>query len=415
MKSNIILSINHRQVRVDFLLLLTVLFFSQNTIVKFLGEIGISTRIAGGFFLVLQGIFLFGYLLFSERRVPWDSIVLLLSIYTLFLLTYFIHPEYKPFLDGSASDGKYEAFSSVLRFGCPIYGYYIIRQFEEKEELLYEAIKYIGFILLINIWMIFNRTSGYGYRMDFGYHMEMSAITFLSIYLYNIRKRKKTSPLYFILSVFAMTLGLLFGSRACVIGYVIFIAIMSFWNNKPSSRQVIIVCFLVAVFVVINSTTLLTAIYQFFKSIGFDSRTLSRFISGDISTDNARENIIWPMLWERIQNSGFFEGHGAYADRYYLSGRYVYAHNVFIEILLTFGKVWGSLVIIYILISTFITYQKCKDISGLITMMFASFSLARLFFSSSFWYEPYFWAYLAMLKNTSIIRSQRKRNRKALP
>jgi O-antigen ligase len=92
-----------------------------------------------------------------------------------------------------------------------------------------------------------------------------------------------------------------------------------------------------------------------------------------------------------------------------LPSRWPYAHNFVLEILLTFGKALGGLFLIWMLVQFIKVIMYHKDENGLLTIAFGSFALCRLMFSSTFWQEPYFWAFLAMLVNCSL---QRRRARK---
>ena len=91
--------------------------------------------------------------------------------------------------------------------------------------------------------------------------------------------------------------------------------------------------------------------------------------------------------------------YGAYGDRYFLNPHYPYAHNIIYEILITFGKCLGGIILICIVFNFIKVCIKNKNQKGLMTLIFGSFSISRLLISSSFWIEPYFWAFLAIMVN----------------
>ena len=94
-----------------------------------------------------------------------------------------------------------------------------------------------------------------------------------------------------------------------------------------------------------------------------------------------------------------FKMYGAFGDRYYLPSYYPYAHNLFFEIMLTFGKFFGSIIFITLIYSFLKTFIENKEFEGLLVIATGSFSICRLMFSTSFWTEPYFWAFIALLYN----------------
>lgn len=399
----VVLKLGSKQMRVSCLTAMTFLFLTHNTFVRLAGFLGFSTFLAAGILLGLQGLAFVGHLLTKGRILIWDAILLYLAIALVFILTAVVHPEYKPYLDGSMSDGKYDVFSSIFRFGAGIYAYYIFRQYQNRSEELFQLLKVVAVCMFLNIHAVLDMELGYS--MDFGYQMEMAALILLANYLNVSReKRDKSSALSLIFSAFAIFLGVLFGSRACVLGYAAFVILTLFFNGKPNGRQIAMTAILAAAVLLVTSSTLMTALYELLKSVGIDSRTIYRLSQGALTTDRARQVRIWPAMREVIRNSTLFQMHGAYADRYYLLGKYVYAHSIWLELWITFGKFFGSLFILCMIIPTVRTYQKNKDLTGIITLLFGCFSIARLWFSSSFWYEPYFWAFLAMLVNARKMR-----------
>lgn len=134
--------------------------------------------------------------------------------------------------------------------------------------------------------------------------------------------------------------------------------------------------------------------------MGIDSRTLYLIANGDIlANDYARQDIIWPELTKLINDSSLFKMYGAFGDRYYLDPYYPYAHNMVLEILITFGKFFGGIILMLIVYHFIRTCVRNRGTGGILTLAFGCFCICRLMFSSSFWMEPYFWAFLALMVN----------------
>jgi len=360
------------------------------------------TAIVGGVILIAFVGCLIIYTLSDPRNICWDGIAVVVLAALFFIITLQIHPEYASRYEDALHEGRNSA-KAIFNYGSAIYFYYIIRLFKNEEEKLFKLYKAVAFtILLFDIWAMFNRTEEY--KMTFGYQMEMAAILFIMQYL---RERKKKG--YLILSLFTILMGILYGSRACIVGYVFFIVLYFLWEGHINRRQVMLMLLGVLAAIAYSSQTIMTLIYNLFASIGLHSRTLYYISIGDIlSVDQARQNYIWPALMEELKNMPLFKMYGAFGDRYLLPTRWVYAHNFLFEILLSFGFIIGGFFLFWMLVQFIKVIRKNKDVDGLMTIVFGSFALCRLFFSSSFWMEPYFWGFIAMLVNCAAKRKKEK-------
>lgn len=396
------LKIGDNGINISLLCAIAYLYICRSSFLVFATQFSITTIVAGIILLAFVGC-LIVYMVSVPQNICWDGILLVLAAAAFFYVTLMIHPEYASRFEDALHEGRYSA-RAVFRYGAGIYFYYMIRLFRhEDEEKLYKLYKAVAFtILFFDIWALNTETDEH--RMTFGYQMEMAAIILMMQYL---RERKKKGDL--ILSLFTILLGILYGSRAIIIGYVIFIVLYFFWNGHIDRRQGMIMALGVLAALAYSSQTVMTLIYNLFASHGINSRTLYYIAQGDIlAVDQARQNIIWPTLIEKIKDMPLFKMYGAFGDRYFLASRWPYAHNIVLEMLLTFGWILGVLFIAWMVIQLIKVIRKNKDLNGLMTIAFGSFALCRLFFSSSFWMEPYFWGFIAMLVNCAAKRKQDK-------
>ena len=144
--------------------------------------------------------------------------------------------------------------------------------------------------------------------------------------------------------------------------------------------------------------------------MGLSSRTLKALATGSFSDGNGREEI-YEMAIELIKTGGPF-GRGAYGDRYYI-GRFYrggYSHNLFLELLVTFGYVGGPIVILALFIGVLKAYKACFG-DHVRQMLFVAYGVTtcKLMFSYSFWYAQTFWVMIAFM-----IRWTRKRTASVL-
>ena len=378
----------------SLLSLITILYMCRSSCTNFAKAIGVSTTITAGLILTSAFCIIILYSLLNLKEIRVDGIVLVLLCAALFAITIRIHPEYSARFEDVYNDGRFSA-RSIFNFGAGIYTYYIFRMFGTDIDLIYDTYKPIPYIVFfLNLPTMLFGTSEYA--MDFGYQMELAAIVFLAQYLHEGGKKKVKLAF----SCLAMLFGVLYGARASILGYLVFIVCYLIWKKKVTIGRLALVVLAIIGAVVYNSHFLMMGVYNFFSSIGLSSRTLYLIATGDIlASDYARQERIWPVLIKKLSESTLFKMYGAYGDRYYLNSHYPYAHNIALEILMTFGKFFGWIILVLILFNFVRTCARNKTTGGILTLALGCFSLCRLMVSSSFWIEPYFWVFLAMMVN----------------
>lgn len=395
MTQNISITIENKTSSTDKLLcIFTFLYFCRTSFTNFAQSFHVSTAIVAGIIIL---IFASSVLLFTikSRKVSIDGIIIILSAMAFFYITLKIHPEYTARYINASHNGRFGA-AAVFRYGAGIYTYYIIRLYKKKEHLLYSVFRLVPYaVAFLNIWtLFFNRKEEY--KMDFGYQMEIAAILFILQYFYE--EKDNIYPLIF--SIVSIGAGVIYGSRACILGYVCFIAIYLFWKKKLNKQQVAILSMGIIAAIAYQSSVVMIWAYNTLLKLGIHSRTLYYIAAGDVlAVDTARQDKIWPVLKHAFDNAGLFKMYGAYGDRYLLSMRWPYSHNFFYEFMLTFGKFFGGIMLIWMIVSIIRTLRNNRNDGGVLTIAFGSFIMCKLFFSGTFWQEPYFWAFIAMLVN----------------
>jgi hypothetical protein len=279
-----------------------------------------------------------------------------------FYLTSRLHPEYHRVLYEFAD---WNIFKKVFDFFSAPFAYMVIRAQKDITQLKRDF-RYIAHITFLCSCTGFLAKHDSGYNMGFGYLISLPAVLYLWMYLEN---RDRLS--YFFLSIIAIMEGVFFGSRGCIIGYALFFAVyMVFIEDgltKMRAAMVAAVGFAVYAF---TSSTFFITLYQTVKKLGIDSRTLQKLAENSITDANARD-MLFHRLIERIRHHSVFYGFGAYGDRYIL--RTFYAHNIFLELIIDFGLVFGVLFLLILLIRIIrigIVYRKEKSICSLFFVLF---------------------------------------------
>ncbi len=389
---------------ISLLSIITFLYMCKSSFTNCATAIGFSTTITAGVILISALGILLLYTLGNLKGIRFDGIFLILACLAFFAITIEIHPEYSYRYQDIYNGGRFSA-ASVFGLGAGIYTYYIFRLYGTDVELIYETYKPIPyFIFFLNIPTMLK--GSYDYAMDFGYQMELAAILFLVQYLHEDKKKRKL-----IFSILAMLFSVVYGARASILGYLVFIVFYLIWKKEATVERIIFLGVMIAGALIYNSRIIMMGMYNFISSMGIESRTLYLIATGDIlASDYARQDKIWPVLTKLINESSLFKVYGAFGDRYYLSPNYPYAHNMVLEILVTFGKFFGGIILILIVYHFIKTCVRNRGTGGILTLAFGCFCLCRLMFSSSFWMEPYFWVFLAMMVNCGKLYKFEHRN-----
>lgn len=360
-----------------------ILFFSKVALTNLFGLVPISKSLIAFGLLGLIYLFL-GLSILKERgSIRIDGIVVIGLTVGIFLGTLKIHPEYRGvFFDNP----QWDIWGNVLNFVSAPFAYYFIRCQKNLKQLEYDfkVIAWINFIG--NSWGFLRpaqQETAEEYNMLFGYQIAFPAILFLMFYL---NDRKKTGYLY--LSGLSIALGVFFGSRGCVLGYLCFLVIYMLIVEPGMSRYklaTIIIGCLGAL--VITSKGILRWIYNTAVMFGIESRTLLKLAEGEIADATGRDRI-YGVLENGLKRHSIFTGYGAYGDRYLLNGDY-YSHNMIYEILITFGLLFGTVLLATLfifIVRMFVKHHKHPQFPIFLALI--SFSICRLMFSYSFWYEP---------------------------
>lgn len=122
-----------------------------------------------------------------------------------------------------------------------------------------------------------------------------------------------------------------------------------------------------------------------------ESRNLELIKNGGFLFGNSR-NKIYSLVIDAIKSSPII-GNGAFGDRVATAHRYIWghSHNIFLEILVNFGFLFGVPALLYLLNTLVAMINKRRNI---LTIMYFAYLGAgtSLLTSNSFWLEPFIWA-----------------------
>lgn len=384
----------------DYRVTAVVIFFCRTSIVNIISLLGLDKHLLAIGVTGIAYLFLLLSLIFYKKTFVWDGLFLIAATVVFFYYSIQKNPE----AHAIYFSGEFEVFSRVFNLYSMIFSYYFIRILPSYEKIK-KAFQNIAIVTFLGTFWNFSSGTAVGggatYSMIYGYSMSLCAILFL----WQFFDSKKQYG-YLFLSLVCIGLAGLLGSRGALVGYGGYVILYFIFVDRPlvSMRKVWFAGICVIGFVVYESKPFLMALYRFTDKMGFTSRTLLMLAQGEIATNNGRTNINRDIhqghsdqQQRGLDQMGLFEHKGAYGDRILTNGRF-YAHNIFYELLLTFGKFFGMLIIgalTLLFVSAVYLIRKNKSFQNLLLALLA-YTICRLMFSGSFWYEQFFGVILGL-------------------
>lgn len=213
---------------------------------------------------------------------------------------------------------------------------------------------------------------------------------------------KKFNPVKLFVLVVGVLYVLMLGNRGSVICLLTMFLIMLIYQTSTmrlSRRLLILVIFSVVIGIMAFTNLyrqLLLGLYAYAQSKGLSTRVFLFFLGDDssINFDSGRSDIL-KMLWNKVVENPF--GYGLASDRYLGNG--LYAHNVFLEIVVDFGLFIGGVIVIvlmYNIIRAIIRSKHCWSVRTILYVLLCC-GFVKLFISGSYLTEPYFFALIGTI------------------
>ena len=347
------------------------------------------------------------YCFFNKFRDLLVPLTCIASIFSMICVTMLIHPEY----DEWFFHPVYGIDKQFLSFQGGIWGFLVVWLVRDKENL-YRYLKICASLLIIfyslqyltaffrGYWIDINvvgKQAKSVYNLEFGYHMLFPVAVFGSIACFERRK------LYFIPFLIGSILIIIGGSRGSMVWIpIIIISTFPFYWKNISKERYLLVFFIVLLalpafcYAYLNYELILRYLADILVSHGIYSRSLTSLVSGSLFDGNGRERI-YEIVIELIRTGGLF-GRGVYGERIYVGKEFMwgYSHNIVLEILVSFGYVGGTIIILFLCYGILFFYKHCESVKERVIFISFFVSSLKLLLSDSFWYVPSFWAMIAL-------------------
>ncbi|MGM0208198.1 hypothetical protein IGI96_002717 [Enterococcus sp. DIV0421] len=292
--------------------------------------------------------------------------------------------------------GVYITFISIF---IPVL--YLINQDINYKSIFYfwEKISTLFTLLLpLYIYLVINSKISY-FDVALLTNINVAGIAF-NLVLVN-RNKKFWSFLFLFANLFV---GFIFGSRSIFVAtvFILIFIYLIFYKDKNFKFYLQIFCWgVLLILIAINLIPLLLSLQNFLFDHNISSRNLNLFIQ-QLTAQNrelylsGRDDIYPVVLNYLSKSSGFPSGLGV--ARVLTGGVYYHAHNFFLELLLTFGVIIGSIFsLVYIYIIIFLSLKSRKTYrDAFIIILLVSFTV-RSFFAAYFLQDTMFILGFSML------------------
>lgn len=272
----------------------------------------------------------------------------------------------------------------------------LIKDKEKEEEVLKKASWIMLAVGLVHALFVFWKKAFTGYTMSYGYYLILPACFFS----YSYFKNKKRGCLFS--AILAAALIMILGSRGPLVAWAIYFTLLILFSQVSRIKKASIIVIISAV--VALKTYIINLLQNLLNVLGVHSRTLELLARGEIMNDTGRKpilNMSIDMIREHV-----FEGNGIGADMRVMG---TYPHNIFVEVLLQYGIVFGSLLLLGLIFFIIKDFFRTDDKQ--LYLFYFCIGFVPTMVSGTYLQEMTFWifvGYLAREKQDNHVKEYHK-------
>ncbi|MFR6471238.1 MAG: O-antigen ligase family protein [Turicibacter sanguinis] len=325
-----------------------------------------------------------------QKYLKWPVILFIGAVITLFLSQVLV-PENAIVLN--------RIRRTFFQTAC--WGSLVIGLIDDKTKMkrAFRLIGYIIFIMLVfepfasrsTLFIEANNSWGTSGYLTWGYRMLVAAV----LLLYSAFETKKKNDILF--SIIASIELMLIGNRGSIVAIIVFILMYVFFCMKPRKKIKYLALFsgITIIGLMILQESNLLYLEEYLASVGVKSRNLTKILNDSI-TDSGRD-AGYNIAINYIKSGNYF-GLGVGGDHRLVGN---YPHNIVLELMLQYGNFMGIILFTWLVRQSIICLVRCKDKEwNAIFVTCFCLAIVKLWFSSTYWYELWFWAYIMLIINT---------------
>lgn len=339
-------------------------------------------------------------------KITFFSLFGLLFIY---FFTMIIFPQNVPYMFSNFLDIN-NAFYSLFIFSFPCFILVLkLTDIQVFVNILRKFSYIVSISLLLNFFLFPNSFNEGGNYMVFSYYLLVPTCFLFYDFFANKSKMALCTGL---VSAIAILISGARGALICLLICVILLLFLNFTKQFKQLLPVIIVATLIVIVIITNFSKILVSLDTFLIHNNIQSRTISTILNQQFFNDSGR-NEIRDVVLEGIKSNPI-TGVGLFGDRAIihntmLNGVGTYSHNIILEMIVEFGVVLGSFILIYFFSIIIRVLLKSKNIlSKNLVIIFMSSGFIKLFFSGSYLNEPYFFTLIGLCVLFTIKKGQLK-------
>lgn len=328
--------------------------------------------------------------IYINRKINIKLILFLLAILIMFFMNYLL-VDYRHLVIVD--------FINFLRAG--LITLYFTSQINDYEDLIKWWYRVALISILVCNYMLpyFMENNMY---MDFGIFITYSFII-IALCFYN--KYNKNTTLNLILMIFLFLEICLFANRGSIIISLLVVLYYEVLNLKQSTNYKIIfkltIISFIGSYLIFHMEKILDKIISILNYYNINSYAITKIVltlqHGVINESSGRDKIV-DICMDIARNSGYMPNGIGYFT-YVTNGKYIYPHNIILEILITFGIIGVVIFLGYVInmIIKYNTYKKYNEYFKNITIVIFIYTIVRLMLSSTFWKEKMFWLIIGII------------------
>lgn len=314
-------------------------------------------------FLIWGKNFIVSYIEAFLKKIPYISLVADTVIVVLYLIVIFLSLHYivkraqtTDFIfafvviaivtgDLLFRNNEYFLWYDAYEFVIEIFSVYFIGLAIKEEHI--EWLYHIS-VMSILIYLVYFTVKGdvmsasvalYQGNMDIAYKL----MPHLCLVTYKVFENSKVALITAILG-FVMLFSC--GSRGPLLLYIAYLMVYVIFVKKNKKKSTNFIVIFGLIMLTINFNTIISLLNDFSLKIGMSNRIFEKFQAGSILDDSGRFILISRAI-DSIKKNPFL-GCGIAGDRLFLDESY--SHNLFVELLVSFGIIAGTVMIIALLV-----------------------------------------------------------------
>lgn len=237
-----------------------------------------------------------------------------------------------------------------------------------------------------------NMQQGYANYMTIGYQIGFITAMALNYYFHG-SQGKMFRCICLAISLYGIFFVVMYGSRGtllCLSVYLLLIALQKIRAAADRTQIIIImICASALLLLWIYSDVLMLTLQSLANRLGMNSRTIAWLLQQDSALDSSGRDSLFAQAWKLIIQNPF--GYGILADRALFD---MYAHNLFLELMIDFGLFIGGYFSLVIIVR-FVKLVRNPHMNQVMWLVVVA--LVQLMVSSSYIQSGWFWIALGFL------------------